>query len=129
MGRVVYYLRVLSIIYFKQKKTRYIQHIYIQIKSSKQYQNYQKFNWTPFKYHVEDLIFCKPHSTNIHKESMRQTNIHEAILDADRLFILKENQNSTNWTHLPRHICKLIEQRNHTFKRNRSPQIITLIIT
>ena len=75
MGKIVYYLRVLSIIYFKQKKTRYIQHIYIQIKSFKQYQNYQKFNWTLFKHHVEDLIFYRPHFTNVHTASMRQTNI------------------------------------------------------
>ena len=35
MGRIIYYPRVLSIIYFKQKKNQYIQHIYIQINSSK----------------------------------------------------------------------------------------------
>ena len=35
MGSVIYYPRVLSIIYLKQKKPQYIQHINIQNKSSK----------------------------------------------------------------------------------------------
>ena len=62
------------------------------------------------------------------------TNVHEAnkhlikaILDADRLFILKGNHNSTNHSHLPMHICKLIHHHNHIRKQNRSNlQIITL---
>ena len=88
--------------------------------------NYQKSIWTSFKHHIKDLIFYRPHSTNVH-----EANKHfvEAILDADRLFIFTENENSTNCTHLPRHICKLLQQRNHSCKRNRSPQIITLTIT
>ena len=37
--------------------------------------SYQKFNWTSFKHHIEDFIFYRPHFTNVHKVSMRQTNI------------------------------------------------------
>ena len=67
----------------------------------------------------------RPHSTNAHEANMR--HLIKAILDADRLFILKENHNSTNYTHLPMHIRKLIHHRNHICKQNRSdPQIITL---
>ena len=43
------------------------------------------------------------------------------------LIIPKRNHNSTNQTHLPMHMSKLIHQRNHIRKQNRSdPQIITL---
>ena len=51
----------------------------------------------------------------------------KANLDADRLYILKGNYNSTNHTHLPMHICKLIHHHNHIHKQNRLDlQMITL---
>ena len=37
--------------------------------------NYQKSDWTSFKHHIEDFIFYRSHFTNVHKVSMRQTNI------------------------------------------------------
>ena len=41
--------------------------------------------------------------------------------------IPKGNQNNTNHTLLPMHICKLIHCHNHICKKNKSdPQIITL---
>ena len=46
---------------------------------------------------------------------------------ADRLFILKENHNSTNHIHLFMNICKLIHHHDHIRKQSRSdPQIIIL---
>ena len=39
----------------------------------------------------------------------------KAVLDPDRLFILKGN-----YTHLPMHICKLIHHHNHIYQQNRS---------
>ena len=61
--------------------------------------------------------------------TFHEANKHliKAILDANSLFIPKENHNSTNHTHLPMHICKLIHHHNHIHKQNRlDPQIITL---
>ena len=92
--------------------------------------NYQKSNWTSFKRHVEDLIFHRTHSTNVHKAFMRQTNIlskqYRILTDSSSLKKIKIAQIAL---HLPRYIHKLIQLCNHTCKRNRSPQIITLTIT
>ena len=47
--------------------------------------NYQKTNWTSLKQHVENLIFSRPHITNVN-----EANKHfiKELLDADRFFIL-----------------------------------------
>ena len=52
---------------------------------TKTLKNYQMANWASFK-HVEDLISCRPHSTNVHEANK---HLIKAILDADRLFIPK----------------------------------------
>ena len=57
---------------------------------------YQKTNWTSFKQHVENLISCRPHNTNVYEANK---HLIRAILDADRCFISKENHNSSNYTH------------------------------
>ena len=50
-----------------------------------------------FKQHVENLISCRPQSTNVHEANK---HLSKAILDVDRLFIPKENHNSSNlWKH------------------------------
>ena len=86
--------------------------------------NYQKADWTSFKQHVEDFISYRPHSTNLHEANK---HLIKTILNADRLFIPKGNQKSTNHTHLVMPICKLIYHCNHICKQNISyPQIITL---
>ena len=77
--------------------------------------NYQKSNWTSFKHHVEDLIFHRPHSTNVHKASMRQ---YRMLIDSLSLKKIKTVQIAL---HLPMHMRKLIQQCNHTCKRNRLP--------
>ena len=58
--------------------------------------NYQKANWTSFKQNDENLISCRPHSTNVHE---RIKHLIKAILDADRLFFRKGNHNGLNHTH------------------------------
>ena len=88
--------------------------------------NYQKADWTSFKQHVENIISCRSHSTNVHKVNK---HLIKAILNADRLFIPKGNYNSSSHIHLPmyRPICKLIHHGNHICQQSRlDPQIITL---
>ena len=48
---------------------------------------YQKEDLTSFKQHVEKLIFCRPHSTNVHEANK---HLIKAFLDGDRLSFLKE---------------------------------------
>ena len=80
--------------------------------------NYQKPDWTLFKQHIENLISHRPHK---HKHLIK------AILDADRLFIPTTNHNSSNHSHLPMHICKLIYHCNHIHKQNKSDPQITIL--
>ena len=65
------------------------------------------------------ISFSRPHNENVYEANK---HLIKATLDADRLFIPKGNHKSTNHTHLPMHIHKLIHNR----QQNRSnPQIIT----
>ena len=88
---------------------------------------YLKADWTSFKQHVEHLISNRSHTTNVHEANK---HLIKAILDASfsaRLFIPKKNQNITNHTHLPMHICMLIHHHNHIRKQNRSDPKITIL--
>ena len=64
--------------------------------------NYQKFNWALFKHYVEDLIFHRPHSTNVYKAFIRQAKIllRQYWMPTDSSS-LKKNQNIINPTRLP----------------------------
>ena len=66
--------------------------------------NNQKADSTSFKQHVENLITCRHHSTNVHNANK---HLIKTILGIDRFFIPKGNHNSTNHTRLPTHICSL----------------------
>ena len=83
--------------------------------------NYQKADWTSLKQHVENLISHIPNPTNIYVANKSCQN-NSAF---DKLFIYKENQNSTNCTHLPMNICKLIQHRIHICNQNRAILQIT----
>ena len=78
--------------------------------------NYQKANWISFN-NMLRISSADPTAQIF----MRATkHLIKAILDAQRLFIPKGNHNSSNHTHLPMHIRKLMHHSRS------DPQIITL---
>ena len=101
----------------KNTRLKYLISKQLAFTSLKTITNYQKADWTPFKQLVENLITCRPHSTNVHEANK---HLSKATFDTDRLFIPKGNHISTNHTHLPMHISTVTIFENKTDQTHKS---------